>query len=56
MRHVALFSDVRGAGGDTDVGYVPLALLTIASYLSANGVPARVIDEIKRTADRLAPS
>jgi len=44
MRHVALFSDVRGAGGDTDVGYVPLALLTIASYMSANGVPARVID------------
>jgi radical SAM superfamily enzyme YgiQ (UPF0313 family) len=44
MRRVVLFSDVRGAGGPTDVGYVPLSLLTIATHLASNGVPARVID------------
>lgn len=43
-QHVVLFSDVRGAGGPSDVGYVPLSLLTIGSHLQSHSVPVRVID------------
>jgi anaerobic magnesium-protoporphyrin IX monomethyl ester cyclase len=42
--HVVLFSDVRGAGGPSDVGYVPLSLLTIGSYLQSHTVPVYVVD------------
>ena len=44
MRTVVLFSDIRGIGGPDDIGFAPLSLMTIASYLRANGVAAEIVD------------